>query len=69
MNLAVSQLKTAIRELLRERGLEGSVVDKVNNHGELVIAVVLNEKCPACGGSGKRVYVSEKKNEKNEKSE
>jgi hypothetical protein len=61
VNLAVSQLKAAIRELLRDRGIEGSVVDKVNTHGELVIAVVLNEKCPACGGTGKRVYVKDAK--------
>lgn len=60
MNLAASQLKAAIRELLRERGIEGSVVDKINNRGELVIAVVLNEKCRACGGSGKRVYLKER---------
>lgn len=59
MNLLVGQLKTAIRELLRSRGVEGSVVDKVNAHGELVIAVILNEKCPACGGSGKRTYAME----------
>jgi hypothetical protein len=59
VNLAASQLKAAIRDLLRERGIEGSVIDKVNGKGELVIAVVLNEKCPACGGSGKRVYVKE----------
>ena len=52
-------MKTAIRELLRARGVEGSVVDKVNAHGELVIAVILNEKCPACGGSGKRTYATE----------
>ena len=63
MNLAVSQLKAAIRDLLRERGLDGSVVDKVNAHGELVVAVVLNEKCPACGGSGKRVYVKDAQDE------
>ena len=57
MNLMASQLKAAIRQLLAERGIEGSVVDKVNAHGELVIAVVLQERCPACNGTGKRVYV------------
>lgn len=56
MNLQVGQLKAAIRKLLDDRGLQGAVVDKVNAHGELVIAVVLNERCPACGGSGKRTY-------------
>jgi hypothetical protein len=60
MHLAASQLKAAIRQLLVERGLEGSVVDKVNAHGELVIAVVLQERCPACHGTGKRVYVEAK---------
>lgn len=56
MNLLVGQLKNAIRDLLRTKNVEGSVVDKVNAHGEIVIAVVLNERCPACGGSGKRKY-------------
>jgi len=56
VNLLVGQLKTAIRALLADRGVEGSVVDKVNARGEIVIAVVLNEVCPACGGSGKRTY-------------
>jgi hypothetical protein len=64
VNLAVSQLKAAIRDLLRDRGLDGSVVDKVNAHGELVIAVVLNERCPACGGTGKRVYAKDEPREK-----
>jgi hypothetical protein len=59
VNLAVSQLKAAIRDLLRAKGYDGSVVDKVNAHGELIIAVVLNERCPACGGTGKRVYVKD----------
>lgn len=59
VNLLVGQLKNAIRDLLRARHVDGSVVDKVNAHGELVIAVVLNERCPACNGSGKRVYPKE----------
>jgi hypothetical protein len=59
VNLLVGQLKSAIRELLRARGVEGSVVDKVNAHGELVIAVVLNERCPACNGTGKRTYAKD----------
>lgn len=56
MNLLVSQLKNAIRDLLRAKNVEGSVVDKVNARGELVIAIVMNEQCPACNGTGKRVY-------------
>lgn len=56
MNLLVGQLKIRIRELLEERGIDASVVDKTNAKGELVIAIILNEACPACGGSGKRVY-------------
>jgi hypothetical protein len=59
VNLLVGQLKTAIRELLRARGVEGSVVDKVNAHGEIVVAVVLNERCPACNGTGKRLYAKD----------
>lgn len=59
MNLLVGQLKNAIRDLLRARSVEGSVVDKVNAHGELVIAVVLNERCPACEGTGKRRYAKD----------
>ncbi|HVJ93517.1 MAG TPA: hypothetical protein VM580_27135 [Labilithrix sp.] len=59
MNLVVGQLKAAIRELLRERGIEGSVTDKINSHGEIVVAVIMNERCPACGGTGKRVYATE----------
>lgn len=56
MNLLVGQLKAAIRALLEARSVQGSVVDKVNAKGELVIAVVLNETCPACGGTGKKRY-------------
>ncbi len=56
MNLLVGQLKAAIRKLLDDRRIEASVVDKVNARGELVIAVVLNEVCPACAGTGKRTY-------------
>jgi len=59
VNLVVGQLKAAIRELLRERGIEGSVTDKINSHGEIVVAVIMNERCPACGGTGKRVYATE----------
>jgi hypothetical protein len=56
VNLLVGQLKIRIRELLEERGIDASVVDKTNAKGELVIAIIMNEACPACGGSGKRVY-------------
>lgn len=59
MNLAVAQLKNAIRDLLKERGIEGSVTDKVNAHGELIVAVILQERCPACNGTGRRVYVKD----------
>jgi hypothetical protein len=62
MNLAISQLKAAIREVLRDRGLEGSVVDKVNAKGEIVVAIVLQEVCPACDGTGKRRYAKDPSN-------
>jgi hypothetical protein len=59
VNLHVAQLKAAIRALLEERQINASVVDKVNARGEIVIAVVLNEVCPSCAGTGKRRYPSE----------
>lgn len=56
MNLLVGQLKNAIRDLLEKKGVDASVVDKVNARGEIAIVVVLNERCPACDGTGKRTY-------------
>ncbi len=56
MDLKTSQLKNKIYDLLKESGINGSVVDKINARGELVIAVVLNEVCPTCNGDGKRKY-------------
>jgi len=55
-DLLLQQLKGAISELLRERGLNGSVQIKVNHRGEQVIAAILNEQCPHCGGTGKKKY-------------
>jgi hypothetical protein len=55
-DLLLQQLKGAISELLRERGLNGSVQVKINHRGEQVIAAILNETCPHCGGTGKKKY-------------
>ncbi len=55
-DLLLQQLKGAISELLRERGLNGSVQVKITDRGEQVIAAILNETCPHCGGTGKKKY-------------
>ncbi len=42
MNLLVQQLKAAIDELARKKGIVGArVLDKLNQHGEVVIALIL----------------------------
>lgn len=42
MNLLVQQLKAAIDELARKKGILGArVLDKLNHHGEIVIALIL----------------------------
>lgn len=42
MNLLVSQLKIAIADLLKNKGIVGArVLDKVNARGEVVIGVIL----------------------------
>lgn len=44
MDLLVTQLKTAIRNLLDAKGIRARVLDKINRHGEIVIGIVLDEK-------------------------
>ncbi len=47
MNLLVQQLKAAIDELARRKGLRGArVLDKVNRYGEVVIALILPRDPP-----------------------
>lgn len=42
MNLMVQQLKSAIAELAKRKGIVGArVLEKVNGHGEVVIALIL----------------------------
>jgi hypothetical protein len=42
VNLLVQQLKAAIAELARRKGLHGArVLEKVNQYGEIVIALIL----------------------------
>ena len=42
MNLLVQQLKAAIADLAKKKGLEGArVLDKLNAHNEVVIALIL----------------------------
>ena len=42
MNLLVSQLKIAIAELAKAKGIEGAkALEKVNKYGEVVIALIL----------------------------
>ena len=42
MNLLVSQLKIAIADLLKNKGIAGArVLDKVNARGEIVIGIIL----------------------------
>jgi hypothetical protein len=42
VNLLVQQLKAAIDELARKKGIVGArVLDKLNQHGEIVIALIL----------------------------
>ena len=51
MNLLVQQLKADIDELAKKKGLSGArVLDKVNRHGEIVIALIL-PRDPPSGGS------------------
>lgn len=50
VNLLVQQLKAAIDELAKKKGLSGArVLDKVNRYGEIVIALILPRDPP--GGS------------------
>ena len=41
MDLLVVQLKAAIRRLLKDKGVRGRVLDKMNRYGEVVIGVIL----------------------------
>ena len=41
MDLLISQLKLAIRELLAKKGVRARVLDKVNAQGERVIGIIL----------------------------
>jgi hypothetical protein len=51
VNLLVQQLKAAIDELAKKKGLSGArVLDKVNRYGEIVIALILPRDPPGGGG-------------------
>jgi hypothetical protein len=51
VNLLVQQLKAAIDELAKKKGLSGArVLDKVNRYGEIVIALILPRDPPGSGG-------------------
>jgi hypothetical protein len=41
VDLLVSQLKLAIRDLLEKKGVRARVLDKVNAQGERVIGIVI----------------------------
>jgi hypothetical protein len=41
VDLLISQLKLAIRDLLEKKGVRARVLDKVNAQGERVIGIVL----------------------------
>lgn len=41
MDLLISQLKLAIRDLLEKKGIRARVLDKVNAQGERVIGIIL----------------------------
>ena len=41
MDLLISQLKLAIRDLLQRKGIRARVLDKVNAQGERVIGIIL----------------------------
>lgn len=44
VNLLVTQLKAAIRELLASMGVRARVLDKTNRFGETVIGVILDPR-------------------------
>jgi hypothetical protein len=55
VDLLVTQLKTAIRRLLDDKGVRGRVLDKVNRYGEVVIGVILERPAPPVApGNGER---------------
>lgn len=55
MNLLVQQLKAAIDELARKKGIVGArVLDKLNQHGEVVIALILPSTPPPPSDASKR---------------
>ncbi len=52
VNLLVQQLKAAIAELAKRKGLHGArVLEKVNRYGEIVIALILPGKSPGTSTS------------------
>ena len=42
VDLLISQLKLAIRDLLEKKGIRARVLDKVNAQGERVIGIILS---------------------------
>lgn len=53
VNLLVQQLKAAIDDLAKKKGLRGArVLDKVNRYGEIVIALILPRDPPGGGSPG-----------------
>ncbi|CAN5333157.1 hypothetical protein BH09MYX1_BH09MYX1_59910 [soil metagenome] len=55
MNLLVQQLKAAIDDLARKKGIVGArVLDKRNQHGEVVIALILPRTDSAIPPEGDR---------------
>lgn len=43
VDLLISQLKSAIRQLLDRKGVRARILDKVNKHGERVIGIILDK--------------------------
>lgn len=46
MDLLISQLKLAIRDLLEKKGVRARVLDKINAQGERVIGIILARDQP-----------------------
>ena len=54
MDLLINQLKTAIRELLKTKGIRARVLDKMNAAGERVIGIILDKEQPPSRGPSQR---------------
>jgi hypothetical protein len=56
VDLLISQLKLAIRDLLEKKGVRARVLDKVNAQGERVIGIIIarDQGGPSSGPSSGR---------------